>query len=241
TGVAGYADTKDPLQAQVRNPSGIAVDANGNIYVADNGNHVIRRIATTGDVSTIAGIGQAGFADGPGGQAQFNSPFGLTIDGSGNLYVGDVLNYRVRRISTLGNVSTFAGNGQQGFADGAGLTAQFNGIAGLTFANGNVYVADISNQRIRVISGQGIVSTLAGTGTAGLVNGAGTIARFNNPYGVGADAAGNIYVAEFSNHTIRKITPQAVVSTLAGTGVSGFADGAGNIAQFNSPTDVTVA
>ena len=241
TGTAGYADAKDPLQAQFNGPSGLAI-YNNNLYIADNGNHCIRRISLSGgDVYTLAGFPQPGFADGPGLQAQFNGPIGLAVDSQGNLYVGDTNNARIRKISTTAVVTTFAGNGQTGFADGNGVAAQFNTIGDLTMSSTNIlYVADILNHRIRRIDGQATVTTLAGNGNAAFVNGTGTAARFNNPYGVGCDASGNVYVADFTNHSIRRVTPQGAVTTLAGNGTSGLVDGSGTAARFNQPTDVTV-
>lgn len=241
TGTAGYGDAKDPLQAQFNMPSGLAIH-NSNLYVADNGNHCIRRISLgDGAVYTLAGFPQPGFADGPGPQAQFNGPIGLAVDSQGNLYVGDANNSRIRRISTTVNVSTIAGNGQNGFADGNGVAAQFNGLAGLAMSPTDIlYVADVLNHRIRRIDGQGTVTTLAGNGTGAFVNGTGTAARFNNPYGVSCDPLGNIYVADLTNHSIRRVTPRGVVTTVAGNGTAGLAEGTGMAARFNQPTDITV-
>jgi sugar lactone lactonase YvrE len=242
-GQAGYLDAKDPLQAQFNRPAGLAIDANNNLYVADRENHCIRRISlSSGDVSTIAGFPQAGYSDGQGQAAQFSSPIGLGIDGSGVLYVGDFGNYMIRRVTALGVVTTLAGNGQPGFADGTGQAAQFAGVAGVTVdASNNIYVADALNNRIRKVNGQGTVTTLAGGAATGLVNGTGTAARFNTPHGVGCDANGNVYVADFQNHAIRRITPQGVVTTVAGNGTAGAANGAGSAARFNQPTGVCVS
>jgi hypothetical protein len=243
TGQAGYLDEKSP-NAMFNRPAGIVYRAaNNSLYVTDNGNHCIRRIdLSSAVVTTLAGFPQAGFNDATGGQAQFNGPFGLGIDSFGNLYVGDVNNIRLRRVTPSGVVTTLAGNGQQGFADGTGVAAQFNGIAGVTVDNTNtIYVADGLNHRIRRVTQQGVVTSVAGNGSTGFVNGTGTAARFNVPYSVACDASGNIYVADFSNHSIRKITPQGVVTTTAGNGVSGLVEGNGAAARFNQPTGVVVA
>ncbi len=243
TGQAGYLDEKTS-NAMFNRPAGIAYRAaNNSLYVTDNGNHCIRRVdLSSGVVTTLAGFPQAGFADGPGGQAQFNGPFGLGIDSFGNLYVGDVNNVRLRRVTPTGVVSTLAGNGQQGFADGTGVAAQFNGIAGVTVDNTNtIYVADGFNHRIRRVTQQGVVTSIAGNGSTGFVNGTGTAARFNVPYSVACDVSGNIYVADFSNHSIRKVTPQGVVTTTAGNGTSGLVEGNGTAARFNQPSGVGVA
>ncbi len=191
-------------------------------------------------VSTLAGSGTAGFADGTGTTAQFNSPLGVAVDAAGNLYVADLKNNRIRKITPSGEVSTLAGSGIVGSVDGTGTTAQFNETCGVAVdASGNVYVADRSNHRIRKITPGGEVSTLAGS-ILGYANGTGTAAKFYNPRGVAVDASGNVYVADYSNHRIRKITPGGEVSTLAGSGTPGFADGTGTAAQFYYPASVVV-
>jgi sugar lactone lactonase YvrE len=229
TGQAGYANGK-VADAQFNKPAGIAIDSkNENIFVVDNGNHCIRVISlASGTVATYAGFPQAGYSDGLASIAQFNGPIGLAIDGTGNLYVGDTGNSRVRKISTSAVVSTLAPN-----------NPVFTGIAGVVVdGNGTVYAAEALNHRIQKISPTGAVSTLAGSTTSGFINATGTAARFNVPYSISIDATGNIFVADFSNHSIRKITPQGVTTTLLGTGTPGFVEGAN--AQFNQPIGITV-
>jgi len=225
--------------AQFDNPTGVAVDSFGNIYVADTGNHLIRKISPKGDVITLAGSGTASFADRNGEAAQFNNPTGVAVDSFGNIYVADKNNHRIRKITPEGGVSTFAGR-TRGFANGTGREAQFKYPYGVAVdSSGNIYVADFSNHQIRKISSERAVSTLAGSVTPGSENGVGDSAQFNYPTGVAVDSSGNIYVAGNSNHLIRKISSERAVITLAGS-TRGFADGIGTKVQFDNPTGVAV-
>lgn len=202
-----------------------------------------------GNISDFAGVpGVAGRNDGPGATATFNSPMGLAVDGSGNIYVaegsttGAASNDTIRKITPGGDVSTFAGTaGQPGSDDGTGAAARFDNPHGVAVdASGNLYVADSNNSTIRKVTPAGEVSTFAGTaGQTGSTDGTGAAARFKFPNGVAVGPSGNIYVADSSNHLIRKITPAGVVTTLAG-GLQGFADGSGAAAKFNFPNGVAV-
>ena len=223
--------------AQFNYPEGVAVDATGNIYVVDSENHSIRKITPVGGVSTLAGS-TAGFADGQGAAAQFNFPIGVTVDAGGNVYVADTENYKIRKVTPAGVVTTLAGS-TQGFTDGASTNAQFNSPTGIAIdAIGNLYVTD--NYKIRKISPASVVSTLAGSSTAGYADGKGTDARFTNPYGIAVDSNNILYVSDSDNDRIRKITADGTVTTIAG-GTQGYADGSGNIAQFNYPKGIAVA
>jgi sugar lactone lactonase YvrE len=222
--------------ARFDEPIGIASDATGNIFVTEN--EKIRKISPSGVVTTFAGS-TFGFADGLGTAAQFNRPRGVAFDATGNLYVGDSFNSRIRKISTIGVVTTLAGSGTFGFADGVGNTAQFylpRGIA--TDAIGNVYVSDSNNYKIRKISPTGVVTTYAGT-TLGFADGVGVAAQFDEPSGVVIDASGNLFVTDRNNHKIRKINSGGVVTTFAGS-TFGFADGNGISAQFIRPEGIAI-
>jgi serine/threonine protein kinase, bacterial len=209
--------------------------------VADAGNNKIRLISPPGTVSTFAGTGIAGAADGKD-TATFNSPLGVAVDISGNVYVADYENDLIRKITPGGLVSTLAGKtGVTGLVDGADTAARFNLPQGLAVdASGNIYVVDNGNNAIRKITPDGVVSTLAGSGATGSANGTGKSASFNSPFGIAIDAAGNVYVADSGNNLIRKITPDGVVSTFAGSGVKGAGNGTGAAASFNTPAGLAV-
>eukprot|EP00242_Pyramimonas_sp_CCMP2087_P000191 CAMPEP_0198228870 /NCGR_PEP_ID=MMETSP1445-20131203/113827_1 /TAXON_ID=36898 /ORGANISM="Pyramimonas sp., Strain CCMP2087" /LENGTH=580 /DNA_ID=CAMNT_0043909303 /DNA_START=198 /DNA_END=1941 /DNA_ORIENTATION=+ len=233
----GEADHRDGEQtvARFNRPCGVAVDGSGNVFVADFLNPRIRKITPQGHVSTLAGTGEEGYQDGGGTVAQFNSPRGIAVDGDGNVFVADMMNNRIRKITPQGHVSTLAGTGEEGYQDGEAIVAQFKGPGGLAVdGDGNVFVVD-TGERIRKITPQGIVSTLAGTGVQGYQDGEGTVSQFNKPRGLAVDGDGNVFVADMMNNRIRKITPQGHVSTLAGTGVQGYQDGEGTVSQFNKP------
>jgi len=198
-------------------------------------------LAITPVVTTLAGSGSQGSANGTGTAASFAWPAGAAVDGSGNVYVADTFNHLIRKITSAGVVTTLAGTGSSGSANGTGTAASFNNPWGVAVdGSGNVYVADQSNHLIRKITAAGVVTTLAGTGSAGSANGTGTAASFNYHWGVAVDGSGNVYVGDSNNHLIRKITSAGVVTTLAGSGSSGSADGTGTAASFRYPTGVAV-
>jgi hypothetical protein len=231
--------------ARFNSPSGPAVDGAGNVYVADTYNHTIRKITPAGVVTTLAGQAlSSGSADGTGGDARFDFPLGLAVDGAGNVYVADTNNNTIRKITPAGVVTTLAGlAGSTGGANGTGSAARFNDPSGVAVDGaGNVYVADTGNNTIRKITAARVVTTLAGlAGSTGGANGTGSAARFNSPSGVAVDSAGNVYVVDTGNNTIRKITAAGVVTTLAGlAGSSGSADGTRSAARFDSPSGVAV-
>ncbi len=249
-GTAGSGGSTNGTGAAARFqwPRGIVSDGAGTLYVADTANYTIRQIViATGVVTTPLGTaGSLGTADGIGAAAQFEYPAGIALDGLGNLYVADTDNHTIRRIViATGVVTSLAGAaGSSGSADGTGAAARFSfpyGVA--TDASGNVYVADTDNHTIRqIVPATAVVTTFAGAvESSGSADGIGAAARFEEPAGVVADASGNLYVADRRNHTIRKIAPDGVVTTLAGTaGSFGNTDGTGAAAQFNNPFGITI-
>jgi hypothetical protein len=221
--------------------AGLYLSTTGTLYATAPLANSIFSISTIGEVVAMAGSSKAGSADGTGSQAEFNSPIGIASDASGLFYVADTNNHTIRKVTAAGVVTTLAGDaGTFGGVDGTGTAAQFNHPTGVVCdASGNLYVADSGNHAIRKVSAAGVVTTIAGAGVAGGTDGSGTSARFNTPSGIAMDQAGNLIVADTGNHAIRKVTPQGVVTTLAGLlGYAGALDG--NTALFSSPQGVAV-
>lgn len=246
-GLAGSSGSADGGGASARfsSPTGVAIDGAGNVYVAESVNNTVRKITALGDVTTLAGTaGAAGSTDGVGSAARFRTPSAVAVDTAGNLYVADYGNHTIRKIAADGTVTTLAGSaGLSGSTDGTGAAARFASPGGVAVdGTGNVYVADTANCAIRMINSAGVVTTLAGAaGTFGSTDGTGAAARFFLPFGVAVDSSGNVYVADTSNSTLRKIAPGGAVTTLAGrAGQAGSADGLGPAALFRSPRAVTV-
>lgn len=293
----GSRDGKGTL-AQFAYPSSLAVDHTGAVYVVDTGNQTIRKVGTDGLVSTLAGAPElAGSVDGTGLAARFSLIEGLVFDAAGNLFVSDTQNSTIRKITSAGVVSTFAGRaGQSGSQDGMADSALFFEPTGMAIdSGGNLFVADMFNNKIRKLSSGAVVttipqpvftdssfptavsffeprgvsidtsdnifiadsgnsvirkidrsgsaSTFAGhaTGSVGMADGAGSAASFNTPYRLVNDKAGNVFVADTFNNTIRKITPDGIVTTFAGVaGEAGFSDGRGSQAHFYRPQGITI-
>lgn len=240
-GNGGFADGIG-INASFSNPTGITKDAAGNFYVADRNNNRIRKITPDGTVTTFAGSGSGGgIVNGTGTAAGFWAPYGITSDASGNVYTGEWANQAIRKITPAAVVTTLAGNGTSGSQNGTGTAASFNQPVGLVAdASGNLFVADYINNLIRKITPAGVVTTFAGSGSPALTDGTGTAASFNGPFALAFDAGGNLIVADYLNHAVRKITPSGVVTTIAGNGTAGYVDATGAAARFNRPAGLAI-
>jgi len=246
TGSSGTTNASGSA-ARFNGPYAITSDGSGNLYVADFNNNEIRKVVvSTMSTTLLAGStsGNTGTTNGTGSSARFNQPAGIIYDPVNNyIYIADFGNNQVRRMTMGGSVTLFAGSatGASGSADGTGSGATFNGPNGIAVdASGNVYVADQNNNEIRMITPAGVVTTIAGSTTAGSADGVGTAASFSTPSGVDLDVSGNIYVTDRGNYLIRMITPAGVVTTVAGTGSSALTNGVGTAAAFSDIRGLTV-
>jgi len=239
SGIRGFLDGPGNI-AQFNPVMGIACDGQGNIYAADRDNNKIRKITADGTVSTLAGGSTFGYQNGTGTDARFWEPISVAVDAQGNVYVADKSNFRIRKITPSGTVSTLAGKGTSGYSDGISSLAEFYNLQDIAVDNqGVVYVTD--QNRIRKITSDGTVTTFAGSGANNFLNAIGIMAEFANPNGICIDGAGNIFIGDVTNAVIRKISTTAVVTTYAGSpGQQGFADGLFNTAKFYYPKGVAV-
>lgn len=230
--------------------SGTAMDSAGNLYIADYGNHVIRKVGTNGMATIVAGTGSASFS-GDGGAATnagLFSPIDVILDSAGNLLIADSSNNRIRKVDTNGVISTVAGNGTTPFSsqvgdNGAATNAGINTPEGICLdTNGNLFIADTLDQRIRKVATNGTITTVAGNGTAGFTSDGGqaTSSELNNPTSVTMDSSNNLYIADSANNRIRKVSASGSISTVAGTGTAGYSgdSGAGTSAKINNPLGV---
>jgi sugar lactone lactonase YvrE len=218
------------------NPRGIAIDPAGNLLICEWGNHRIRKISPQRVVSTLAGNATVALIDGTGAAASFHDPYCCVLDPQNNLYVADCDSHSIRKVTPAGVVTTVAGSGSIGVQDGTGRNANFHSPIGINIdSQGNLVIGDFGNQRIRKINAAGVVTTFAGNGVVGFTDGTGTNASFHGPCAIAIDPQDNLFVVEYYNHCIRKITPGGVVTTFAGNGATGFADGTGTSAAFNYP------
>ena len=246
-GTAGSPGSTDATgsAARFQNPLGVSVDTAGNVFVADYYNRTIRKVTSAGVVTTLAGlVGTSGSTDATGSAARFNNPAGVSVDTAGNVFVADLNNHTIRKVTSAGVVTTLAGTaGSFGSTNATGSAARFYYPYGVSVDTaGNVFVADYGNHTIRKVTSAGVVTTLAGTaGSAGSTNATGSAARFSNPIGVSVDTAGNVFVTEPGNNTVRKVTSAGVVTTEAGlAGNTGSNNGLGSAARFKYPIGVSV-
>ncbi|GAA1879896.1 RICIN domain-containing protein [Streptantibioticus ferralitis] len=248
TGGAGFKGDNGPaVSAELNRPYGIAVDSTGTVYFSDYNNHVVRKITTDGKISTVAGTGASGFSgdNGPAVSAQLNGPREVAVDSTGTLYIADAENHRVRKV-TDGKISTVAGTGTEGFSgdDGLATAAELNYPYGIAVdSTGTLYIADTENHRVRKVTADGKISTVAGTVSAGPKGDGGPAisAQLKYPNAVAVDSAGTLYIADAENHRVRKVT-DGKISTVAGTGAEGFGgdDGPAVSAQLDFPLGVVV-
>ncbi|GJQ58203.1 MAG: hypothetical protein SCALA701_10040 [Candidatus Scalindua sp.] len=250
-GTNGYSGDGGPaVDAQLWNPTGVAVDLSGNLYIADFYNNRIRKVDTSGVITTVAGNGSWGYSGdgGPAVDAKRYYPSGVVLDASGNLYIADRYNHRIRKVNTAGIIITVAGNGTYGYSGDGGLAldAQLYYPSGVVVdTTGNLYIADRNNNRIRKVDATGVITTAAGNGAYGYSGDGGPAdaAQLYNPSGVSVDVIGNLYIADYNNHRIRKVDTAGVITTVAGTGTRDYSGDGGPAdgAQLYNPTGVTVA
>ena len=230
-------------------PRGVALDAAGNLYIADSSNNRVRKVTPGGTITTAAGNGQFGYSGdgGPATSATIVQPYAVALDGAGNLYIADYGNNRIRKVTPGGTISTVAGNGTFGAAGDGGPATSANLNRPYSVAvdtAGNLYIADFGNQRIRKVTPGGIISTVAGNGGTGFSGDGGPAisAQLNSPWGVAVDSAGNLYIADNQNNRIRKVTPGGTISTVAGNGTIGFSGDGGpaTSARLSNPRGVLV-
>ncbi len=221
---SGHQTWADGLgsQASFNSPTGVAVKASGAVLVTDTNNHRLRLISPSGMVTTFAGSGNADWVDGVGSQASFNYPTGLAVMASGTVVISDSFNHRIRLVTPLGVVTTFAGSGNEAWADGVGSQASFNGPQGLAvMASGTIFVADAGNRRIRLVSPSGIITTFAGDGDGVWADGVGLRARFNNPSSLVVTSLGTVFVTDQGNHRIRNMSALFPFRSMCTAGFSG--------------------
>ncbi|PWW01247.1 sugar lactone lactonase YvrE, partial [Paenibacillus cellulosilyticus] len=252
TGNYGYAgDGGQAVDAELRSPSGVAVDQAGNLYIADKYNNRIRKVATDGEITTIAGTGSSGYF-GDGGQAvdaKLSSPSGVAVDSAGNIYIADTSNHRIRKVDPSGSISTVAGSDDSGYSgdDVSAVEARLyypNAVA--VDHAGNLYIADTYNNRIRKVDASGNISTVAGSSSTGGYSGDGgqaVDAQLNEPEGIAVDGSGNLYIADTDNNRIRKVIPNGIIMTITGTGTSGYSGdgGPGKLAEIDGPAGLVIS
>ncbi|WP_406429997.1 NHL repeat-containing protein [Streptomyces sp. NBC_00631] len=249
-GEAGFVVDGGPaVGTKLYNPYGTAVDGAGNLYIADASNHRVRKVTPGGIITTVAGNGQAGFVSdgGPAVATSLNNPYAVAVDGAGNLYIADHSNHRVRKVTPGGIITTVAGNGQAGFVSDGGpaVATKLHYPLGVAVdRSGILYIADQNNHRVRKVTPDGIITTVAGNGQNGFVSDGGpaVATKLYHPWGVAVDGDGNLYIGDRYNHRVRKVTPNGVITTVAGNGTAGYvADGGPAVAtSLHYPASVAV-
>ncbi|KAG2389232.1 hypothetical protein C9374_014632 [Naegleria lovaniensis] len=250
TGIGGFSGDNGPAtSAEQNSPKGVAMNSAGEVFIADFSNHRVRKISTSGVISTIAGTGTGGFSgdNGPATSAQLNFPTSVAVNSAGEVFITDSNNNRVRKVSTGGIISTIAGTGAIGFSGDNGPATSsklFYPYSVAVNSAGEVFIADFSNHRVRKVSTGGIISTIAGTGTPGFSgdNIPATSAKIYNPTSVAVNSVGELFITDSNNNRIRKVSTSGIISTIAGTGISGFSgdNGPATSAQIFNPHSVAV-
>ena len=266
----GFSGDGGPAtSARLSSPSGVALDGAGNLFIADTYNRRIRKVDSAGVISTVAGTGEFTFGGGdrgdggPAVDAQLATPSGMALDGAGNLFIADTYDHRIRKVDSAGVISTIAGSGETGvFGDGGfsgdggpAVEAElYNPVSVALDGAGNLFIADRYNHRIRKVDSAGVISTVAGSGEAGVLGGGfsgdggpATAARLSSPSGVALDGAGNLFIADKGNHRIRKVDAAGTISTIAGSGETGIYRGGfsgdggpATSARLSSPSGVAL-
>jgi sugar lactone lactonase YvrE len=250
TGAAGYVSDGGPgALTKLYLPEGLALDKDGNLYIADRANHRVRKVSPSGIITTVAGNGEAGYISdgGPAIATRLHNPVDVAIDDAGNLYIADIYNNRVRKVSPSGIITTVAGNGEAGYVSDGGpaIATKLHHPHGLALdREGNLFISEWSGHRVRKVNRSGIITTVAGNGIAGYVSDGGPAiaTRLQNPDGLVFDRQGNLYIAEYGNHRVRKVTPSGIITTFAGNGTAGYvSDGGPAIAtRLHSPRRMAV-
>jgi len=250
TGTGGYTgDGGQAKLAELYAPTGVFYDGAGNVYIADRGNNVVRKVNTAGVISTFAGTHVAGNSgdNGPADAAKLNMPFSVATDKSGNVFISDYGNNVIRKVNPTGTISTYAGTGTSGYSGdgGAASAARLSGPEGIAVdTSGNLYIADANNNAIRVVSTTGMITTIAGNGTGGHTGDGGPAvnATLNAPAAVAVNLYGQVFIADHFNNAVRMIDANGIITTVAGTGTAGFAgdNGPATAAQLHFPSGVAV-